>query len=941
MTIWSTPRLQPETMRLSEFGASRGESMAAAGATMFAGAPMFQPGRIRELQEAEGEREDLGGMIERIQQGEDLGDVAYGPPPERPRTPIAEARERVKAEGLDGTLKLDERATIPTRALDIMIERARERRQREQVIARGPQDWTQDALNAGTSFLVGAIDPLNVASAFIPVVGELRYAKLLADAGMSLPRRAAIASRYGALSGAVGVAALQPMEAYANTQEGQDWHFAHSLQNVLFGAALGGILMGGGRVAGDVIRQRRGRALYPFDQGEIFDIMAELRDAFPARPLASDPFGPRDPLPALPERFPGFAEDARIAIADDVAGRLRAAGMAEEEIEANAAIVAARYVARAERVDADPMELYRGEGIDIRRGGAADDGGRTLMQDGEGFPLFQAERTPAPIAARLKGDELGLGEEIQRTLAEAAARFQATGVMEQPIGVETYRALREAADRFYEQNFRRAGLTVVNEATGMEIGFSRSGRKKTASTASSHLLPLVPAIPDLLRMGREIDVSGPDAAGVIYHTLAASAELAGRRFDVKLVVREMPNGTFHYSLHHEGEAAGSRPASSGRPPGEPPLEQGPGARAAYIAPGELNIALAPDSAKGAAAAAAAAVDGAPRGSITLNEGRAIVRLFGNADRSTFMHEMGHLWLDELGRDAARANVPQALKDDLGTVLRWLKVDKAEDIGVAQHEQWAQGFEQYLREGKAPSKGLAAAFESFKRWLTEIYRTLAGLDTPINDEIRGVMNRLIATDREIAEVIADLPPRAHEDAMRVTLAALFNGEPVRAGELLAAAADGDPRIAEAFGVYGRPAEAPTGPGAAWRELANEQPAFNHPDVLAASRGADSLETPASMRLPEAESSTPVGPIGQIRPDDAKGGEISHPRPSDRVAAAEQAAAEADALYREQADALPADLREAVDDGLRAIKQETDDRTEVLRKGVACLAAAGAV
>lgn len=312
MTIWTTPRLQPETMRLSEFGASRGESIGAAAETMFAGAPTFQPSRIRELQEAEGERDDLGGMIERIQRGDDLGEVVYGSQPERPHTPIAEARERVKAEGL--TLNLGERDTIPSRALDIMIERARERRQREQVIARGPQDWTQDALNAGTSFLVGALDPLNVASAFIPVVGELRYAKLLADAGMSIPRRALIASAHGAASGAVGVAALQPMEVYANTQEGQDWHFTHSLQNIAFGAGLGAMLMGAGRYIGDVRRMRGDRPLYPFDVGELLDdhpAWADLRKPVEFKPLASEAFpGERAPV-NLPEQFPDFPPEVR------------------------------------------------------------------------------------------------------------------------------------------------------------------------------------------------------------------------------------------------------------------------------------------------------------------------------------------------------------------------------------------------------------------------------------------------------------------------------------------------------------------------------------------------------------------------------------------------------------------------------------------------------
>lgn len=141
---------------------------------------------------------------------------------------------------------------------------------------------------------------------------------------------------------------------------------------------------------------------------------------------------------------------------------------------------------------------------------------------------------------------------------------------------------------------------------------------------------------------------------------------------------------------------------------------------------------------------------AAKGRITLGSNKAIIDLFAGADRSTFMHEMGHLWLDELVRDAEQKGVPQALKDDLGTVLRWLGVSKADEIGTPQHEQWARGFEQYLMEGRAPSNALSRAFEQFKQWLTSIYKSLSNLGTPITDDIRGVMDRMLATDKEIAE-----------------------------------------------------------------------------------------------------------------------------------------------------------------------------------------------
>lgn len=138
-----------------------------------------------------------------------------------------------------------------------------------------------------------------------------------------------------------------------------------------------------------------------------------------------------------------------------------------------------------------------------------------------------------------------------------------------------------------------------------------------------------------------------------------------------------------------------------------------------------------------------------RGKITLENGKAVISLFRDADLSTFPHEAGHLWLDEMVRDAADPAAPEELRDDLAAILKWLKVDSPDQIGTEQHEQFARGVEAYLMEGRAPSLALASAFRKFKAWLTAIYRSLVGLNVPMNDQIRGVMDRLLATENEIA------------------------------------------------------------------------------------------------------------------------------------------------------------------------------------------------
>lgn len=156
-----------------------------------------------------------------------------------------------------------------------------------------------------------------------------------------------------------------------------------------------------------------------------------------------------------------------------------------------------------------------------------------------------------------------------------------------------------------------------------------------------------------------------------------------------------------------------------------------------------------------------------RGSIRFEDGQRIISLFRDADHSTLIHESSHAWLEELFADAARPDAPQQLRDDAATVLKWLGVDSYDAIDVKHHEQFARAGEAYLMEGKAPSRGLAQVFSRFKQWLTQIYRSVSALDTPINNDIRQVFDRLLATDEEIADAqkTAGLEPlfRTKEDA----------------------------------------------------------------------------------------------------------------------------------------------------------------------------------
>lgn len=139
-----------------------------------------------------------------------------------------------------------------------------------------------------------------------------------------------------------------------------------------------------------------------------------------------------------------------------------------------------------------------------------------------------------------------------------------------------------------------------------------------------------------------------------------------------------------------------------------------------------------------------------RGSLTIKEGRNVIRLFKDADASTFIHEVGHQWLEELQSDAEHPDAPDDIKRDTQVVRDWLGAEEGSPLSVAQHEKFARGFERYMREGNAPSAGLRGVFERFKTWLTQIYRTATQLRAPISDDIRQVFDRLLSSPEEGSE-----------------------------------------------------------------------------------------------------------------------------------------------------------------------------------------------
>ena len=141
-----------------------------------------------------------------------------------------------------------------------------------------------------------------------------------------------------------------------------------------------------------------------------------------------------------------------------------------------------------------------------------------------------------------------------------------------------------------------------------------------------------------------------------------------------------------------------------------------------------------------------------------------VTLLKNADASTFIHESGHYYLDLLGRIhqdlAGREGLTDAeaqVVSDFETLLAWSGVKDAQawfgmeaEAQRVHHEKIARAFEAYVFEGKAPDSRLREVFARMARWMRQVYRSLAGLDVELSDEVRGVFDRLLASDDAIAE-----------------------------------------------------------------------------------------------------------------------------------------------------------------------------------------------
>ena len=142
----------------------------------------------------------------------------------------------------------------------------------------------------------------------------------------------------------------------------------------------------------------------------------------------------------------------------------------------------------------------------------------------------------------------------------------------------------------------------------------------------------------------------------------------------------------------------------------------------------------------------------------MSNGEHIISIFKTADRSTFLHEMGHVFFDDIKKLASMDNAPKQLLDDWNALKEWSGWVDGENVdNTKAHEKFARGWECYLRSGEAPTKGLQRVFRQFSKWLTRIYRSVQRLGGEVPSDIKDIMARMIATQDDIENY-------AHEQAL---------------------------------------------------------------------------------------------------------------------------------------------------------------------------------
>ena len=121
-----------------------------------------------------------------------------------------------------------------------------------------------------------------------------------------------------------------------------------------------------------------------------------------------------------------------------------------------------------------------------------------------------------------------------------------------------------------------------------------------------------------------------------------------------------------------------------------------------------------------------------KAAIVMQNGKFVIHAMTSPDVSSPVHEMAHAYETVLNEGERR------------DVLKWAgSKEWTRDVS----EKFARGFESYLATESAPTPGLKAVFENFKKFMVEIYNGITGsdIDIELNDPMKRIYEKMLGAD----------------------------------------------------------------------------------------------------------------------------------------------------------------------------------------------------
>lgn len=708
--------------RLGNTAPSLGEYLGAAASDTWEDSPLSSLSRMRELNESMYGVAEVDGL-------DDISPIINFSPPSSPLS-MEEQKQRIVDSGLEGHLQPQEGYT--SEAMDIISDRKKAELGRKEIREAAPNAW--GPLGVATGLGTALLDPINIASAFFPVVGEARALQLLRGASGAWGR-AGVRAGIGAVEGSVGAAVVEPITYAAKTQEQADYGMTDSLLNIGFGAVFGAALQPTAGAAGEFLRARRG-----------------LRNPWEITPVTES------------------SESLRSKLAGDMHSALVQANpnMDRPVADAAAALFDARARAWSHDMGRSVDEYYTRYRPEFATTGSAKDLLQAAIQDVHDPRIRWVSGTSAISLLPASND------------TRVTEFFDA----KHPVSTSHKYGVQKAKELFRGQAF-------ANEDLG-DVGVTSAGIQENRKRPTDKDMLSLALIPEIIEKARVFRVD-PDAnspVGSQLHTAHAlvRVEMNGEMYVAHVVFKENPvrvegesrtqwnyyghkiknadisgdrawlnelvpsteASAFDVSLYdalksiknkgsripesvdfmyQDGRASPRTDGDTGIVPkhqeGDVPREE------VESTPEETMQFFASDN---------------PRASVTFEEdGKAVIRFFSSVDPTSAPHELYHIFRRELAETASDASAPSRVREDWRTIEEFVHSRPGEAWDVFQEERFAKAGEKFLLEGVAPNPTLQRVFERLKQWFSEIYTQAEAAGIPISDEMRKVFSNMMSVD----------------------------------------------------------------------------------------------------------------------------------------------------------------------------------------------------